>query len=492
MSNIVDFEIDEFETKVFERMQRFRFLLKMANFDFKQYQYDGVEWCLKNEINIKPITKARGGIIADEMGLGKTITMIGLMFVNYLKRTLIVLPPALIKQWEEEIYRASKHRALIYYGANKKKIDNNVLNNAPIVITSYSSLLDKFCPLFTIQWSRAIFDEGHHLRNHKNKRFESCNKLITHIRWIISGTPIQNKIKDFYNLCKFIGIQNIRTKEGINYDIAKTCVLRRTKEQVGLNLLPVNLKVINVNWIDDNEKYVAKQIHTGAFNSFKLPYTNYELARIHDDIIIKAFMLCRQICINTEIIKPKIYEKPKKIKEIDKDDEDEEIEYELNYNEIIQKISNKIIVVLNKLVENKNNGKGKIVFCYFREEIDLIASKLKEIGFKYIKKYDGRNTRKENLNEYAEVLVIQYACGCEGLNLQKYYSEVYFVSSHWNPAVEDQAIARCHRLGQTKEVDVYKFVMDGFGNETLSLDKYVEKTQKEKRLMITDICNNLK
>jgi SNF2 family DNA or RNA helicase len=80
-------------------MERFRLLLKNANFDFKDYQYEGVKWCITNELRPNPPENCRGGIIADEMGLGKTIMMIGTMFVNYLPQTLIVVPPVLIQQW---------------------------------------------------------------------------------------------------------------------------------------------------------------------------------------------------------------------------------------------------------------------------------------------------------------------------------------------------------------------------------------------------------
>jgi SNF2 family DNA or RNA helicase len=110
--------------------------------------------------------------------------------------------------------------------------------------------------------------------------------------------------------------------------------------------------------------------------------------------------------------------------------------------------------------------------------------------------YDGRNSGGENLASLADpadALVIQIQTGCEGLNLQHNFSEIYFVSPHWNPCVEDQAIARCHRIGQTKSVDVFKFEMRGFSGDKgseivpIALEKYINQVQDGKRVISKEI-----
>jgi SNF2 family DNA or RNA helicase len=160
----------------------------------------------------------KGGFVADEMGLGKTITMIGLMFCNYVKRTLIVLPPILIEQWNKQIQKTTGHNPLIYYGANKKKFTLEDLQNAPIVITSYGAITitkktlqnikdfpNSITDLHKIHWSRIIFDEAHHLRNN-NTRSKSVKMMHADIRWLVSGTPIQNSRRDFNNLCSILNM----------------------------------------------------------------------------------------------------------------------------------------------------------------------------------------------------------------------------------------------------------------------------------------------
>jgi SNF2 family DNA or RNA helicase len=154
------------------------------------------------------------------------------------------------------------------------------------------------------------------------------------------------------------------------------------------------------------------------------------------------------------------------------------------------KYSSKLDAVIDLMLERKNNGKGKIVFCHYQNEIDVIAQRLQEGGMQKVVKYDGRNSGGKNLASLAEpadALVIQIQTGCEGLNLQHNFSEVYFVSPHWNPCVEDQAIARCHRIGQLKPVDVFKFEMRGFTKDQgadldpITLEKYINRVQDIKR-----------
>ena len=150
----------------------------------------------------------------------------------------------------------------------------------------------------------------------------------------------------------------------------------------------------------------------------------------------------------------------------------------------------KINAVIQLMVQRRDNGKGKIVFCHYREEIDEIASRLRLLGFQKVVCYDGRNSGGKQLailSEPADALIIQIQTGCEGLNLQEHFSEIYFVSPHWNPSVEDQAIGRCHRIGQKKEVHVFKFEMGGFTttiealDDPITLEKYVNKVQDLKR-----------
>jgi len=480
---LVDPNALPFESLVTHRMDRFHYLLEKAKFDFKQYQYDGVKWCVKNELRPDPPGNTRGGFIADEMGLGKTIMMIGTMFVNFLKRTLIVVPPVLIQQWYNEIYNASGHEALLFYGDSKKYITQEDINRAPIVLTTYNMLLPEDCLLKNLSWNRVIFDEAHHLRNSNTRRFRTCKQIKARVRWLVTGTPVQNKKQDFYNLCCAAGMKSSFYMNPDNLRvIGRNFVLRRTKHNVGINLPPVNKKECIVEWKNIKEMMLSEEIHSLLPNQTHVSGNKRkQLAEVFGQAgVLTALLRARQSCIMPDLMRTnmELFCRLGWIKQ-------ESMEA-LSY-------SSKLDAVIQLMLERKDNGKGKIVFCHFQSEIDAIAERLLEGGMGKVVTYDGRNSgghNLANLAEPADALVIQIQTGCEGLNLQNNFSEIYFVSPHWNPCVEDQAIARCHRIGQTKPVDVFKFEMRGFKKDQdtsatdldpITLEKYVNKVQNIKR-----------
>jgi SNF2 family DNA or RNA helicase len=487
----------KYEQMINRKMIKFNKLLGRANFEAKDYQHDGIEWCLRHELSKNNV---KGGIVADEMGLGKTLMMIGLMFVNFKQRTLIIVPPVLLDQWAKEIYKCSGHVALKYHGPDKKLITEEDLLKAPIVLTTYNMILSangkkdkcnksKDKNLLTkIQWNRLIFDEAHHLRNKKTERFRSCEQLKAETKWLISGTPIQNKMSDLYNLLRIVGIDKV-TKDNVK-KIASKYILRRTKVEVGINLPPVIKEDCQVEWSNVQEKMLSEELHSFLPNQTNVFRSGN--SRFGSDNMLISIMRARQCCIMPSLLIPTLKEE---IRLFTKDERSNCI------NAI--KSSSKLDAVINTILSRKDNGNGKIIFCHFRNEIDAIAQRLIKGGLKKVVTYDGRNSRTPGLNlaDAADAIVLQIQTGCEGLNLQANFSEIYFVSPHWNPCVEDQAVARCHRIGQTKPTHVFKFAMAGFlkdgkdgkyGKDLESLDPqsletYVNKVQIIKRNIIGEV-----
>ena len=513
------------EQVIEERMKRFDKYLEHSGMDKKQYQYDGVKWCLQNELypidlyNLKTaknkknkldtITTAKlcvkGGFVADEMGLGKTITMIGLMFCNYVKNTLIVLPPILIEQWNKQIQRTTGHNPLIYYGANKKKYTLEDLQNAPIVITSYGAITitkkmlknikdfpDAVTDLHKIRWARIIFDEAHHLRNN-NTRSKSVKMMRADIIWLVSGTPIQNSRRDFNNLCSILNMPPYFYKNADNLPLLQEkYILKRTKKQVGIDIPDAyNYKTI-VPWKDQKEKELSEELHSWLGCGKVPPVKNdkYLCSILYGDKgPLPIYMRSRQLCILPSLVNNAIQQLEIYCRHMGYDEKAMACIGLDNYKEALNH-SSKMDAVINKILENKDNQNGKIVFCHFQQEIDIVEMRLRERGIDKIAKFDGRvsgSKRNDILTEKNEVLILQIQTGCEGLNLQENYSEIYFVSPHWNPAVEEQAIARCHRIGQKKEVFVYRFEMGNFVEDLRTIENYVDNVQIRKKFEAAEV-----
>ena len=471
-------------------LERFQQYLRYSNLDSKPYQYDGVKWCLTNEMRENPRFGVRGGFIADEMGLGKTITMIGTLVSNLLPRTLIVVPPILIDQWDMQILRTLGHKPLIFHGPNKKTITLDTLNKSTIVICSYAGITlskpqleHKIEPsiLHKLKWDRIIFDESHHMRNSTTKLYRSAIRMNATIRWLVSGTPVQNSKQDLYNLCSLIQlpVDFYVKKENLN-ELATNYILKRTKKHVGISIPELTQDNKTVEWTNKAEKDLSLHIHSTLdfAGTTKQGPINRLFDKIYEGKGAKLAMLikAKQACIMPQLISSSISKHKKKI-DISQ------------YKDAFHHTS-KIDSIVQFIYNRRDNRAGKILFCNYREEIDTFTQRLQHLGLKteYI---DGRvnlTKRKIILSKPYDVLILQIQTGCEGLNLQENYSEIYFVSPTWNPAVEDQAIARCHRIGQSKPVHVFRFLMDYHSYSTSenlpqgqTIESYTREVQDHKR-----------
>jgi len=505
------------------RINQFRNWLTRAGLSEKEHQFSGMEFCLERETTTSPKYGVRGGVIADEMGLGKTILMLGCIMTNFAgldgrQNTLIVLPPALMRQWCDIIGQFMGHDPLVYHGKKVKSITMEQLQNAPIVVTTYGMISAKRksgdSMLWSIKWNRVIADEAHHLRNMKTSVFLGAMKLDANIRWMVTGTPIQNRKSDLYALCAVLRLKKAFYLDPLAIkEIIQHHVLRRTKKSVGIVLPPLCTKIVRVPWASPEEQNLAAQIHSQASFS-KVTVDNVdaiiaELTHHHLPMLTRA----RQCCVFPHLLK----------KAVRKMQQKGIIPATYSLNKI--PTCSKMTAVAKHLVARQNNGRRKIVFCHYRGEIDLLKAMLQKAGVT-AQSVDGRASRIERKlameyavnersfqlvckkwNDYGEwlfrsidsflapqVLIVQIQTACEGLNLQ-HFQEVYFTSPHWNPAVESQAIARSHRIGQNEKVNVFRFLMQDFSSCTcgdpeckkeakITIDSYCQIVQDRKRELL--------
>ena len=474
--------------------------------DVKEHQLEGIEWVMKRE---HTDVGARGGFICDEMGLGKTILMIGAMVLNPKAHNLVVLPKSLMDQWRDAITRFSsynKEDVLVFHGAAGRAEGHNIAAYK-VIITTYGMIATRKdrpgrkkykCPLWDQEWDRIIYDESHHLRNHQTGQYEGASNLTAPIKWMVTGTPINNKKSDFLHQATLQGSKHISASE-----LRESLVLRRTKQEIGIKMPKLNETVIEVEWESAGEESFVRNIHN--LMSFAPVTANNVDAIIHRlgamyQSVFPLFMLMRQACVKPSLAYNTLLRRG--------------LAHELDIvdNLIRPDTSSKINAVVDKVVENKPTGKSKLIFCLFRAEMEHIAMDLKEKGFNPViingstSKKDRRTALQagcpdeewkhgrlallpeclcQRINTYLSpnVLIAQIQTSCEGLNLQ-HFAEVYFTTPHWNPAVESQAIARCHRIGQEKDVDVYRFVTsfeDAEDEASMSLDQYCMEVQRVKK-----------
>ena len=471
----------------------FKKFIQNAGLEVKPHQTDAVAWMVEREK--KDFEGVRGGIIADEMGLGKTIMMIGTMLANFQQRTLIVLPLALLKQWTSEIKRTTGHTSLVYHGVMKSRTTLAMLTAAPVVLTTYGEISRSDDPMSTsripsilheIRWDRVIFDEAHHMRNKASSTKKSSQKFIggrsiqAPLRWMITGTPVQNRMSDIYALFEVLGFKNTVKPD----EFVDTCMLRRTKQDAGIYISKKVVEDIEVPWKHREEEELARDVHsliqdkstfgvTTEFTDALMDYYNLDGMNNNFKMMV-MLQRARQMCVYPALMKTKMEELI-----------DEGFMFDEDYiARKAMKCSSKLDAVCEKILERKDNDNGKIVFCHYKMEIDEIQRRISDEGLD-VRVIDGRTKKKERqgiLTSKCDVLILQIQTGCEGLNLQQ-FNEVYFVTPHWNPAVEDQAVARCHRIGQQKPVYIFKFSMVGTDEELLSktLDTHVKGYQGAKR-----------
>jgi SNF2 family DNA or RNA helicase len=461
-------------------LENFEKYLERNSFDRKAYQLEGVRWILKNEIHGVQIPdydlayRVKGGLIADEMGLGKTIQIIGAILCNFKIRTLIVLPYILLLQWQEIIKRTLGHNPLVYHGSTKKNISLENMKCAPIVLTTYGHIsLHAKRPeniLHKIKWHRVVLDESHHVKSSKTNVFKGLEKVKSTIKWLITGTPVHNEKNDLIRPLISIGLPNKYCQNVFSFKEKKqdsrtefykhfmeNFMLRRTKEDVGIDLLACKEETIVVPWKNPIVRSLAKRYHDRLFQTPIFERLecdkDYEPQGMSDDeFILVSIIRSRQICIYPKMVDPEI-----------SDD------------------CPKIYAIIEQINKNRVNGNLKIVFTSFRMEADIIHKKLSDIGFT-VEIVDGRVNnaiRNQIFLKRPEVLILQIVSACEGLNLQS-YNEIHITSPPWNPAIEQQAIARCHRIGQEKEVIVYRYKMENMGM-TPSIDDYCMSLQDSKK-----------
>jgi SNF2 family DNA or RNA helicase len=400
------------------------------------------------------------------------------MLVNPKPRTLIVVPKSIVGQWCSEIGRFAPSLSVHAFDGAKRKLPDVL---PEVVVAPYSVMAQRpggpACPLLTVQWDRVILDEGHEIRNRKSKTHIACNALSAPIRWVVTGTPVFNSVKDFVALCGFVGIPRNQV-QGYTDAIRAKYVLRRTKADVALHnkrleLPPCDFQNLELEMYQE-ERDLYEHVFTRGQAIVKHIFKT-GTQHLHQMELLECLLRARQV-----MSWPQLYLDGMAVK--DESDPEPWIG------------RSRKMETLMELIATHPNEKS-LVFTQFMGEMDEIQERLGEIGVPTFR-IDGSVPKEARDARIAgwkagpknAVFIIQIKAGGVGLNLQE-ATRVYITCPAWNPATELQAIGRAHRTGQTQKVVVRRLIY--CGEEALpSVEQSIMQLQEGKAKVCAEVLND--
>ena len=437
--------------------------------DLRPYQLEGYTWLRYLQQN------KLGGCLADDMGLGKTLQAISLLLKNKEElatvpenkkinsnqtelfpesevalNSLIIVPSSLVHNWKNELERfAPSLKSLGYIGADRSK-HLKYIERYDIIISSYHTVRQDIELLSSFHFHYIILDESQVIKNPSSKVYKAMQILNSDYRLVLTGTPIENSLRDLWSQMNFInagllGSLNFFKREYVipiekkNDELVgeklkkliNPFILRRTKKEVAKDLPEVSEQIIYCNMAEEQRHFYEEE---------KSGIRNAILERIEEEGIEKSAIIVLQGLTRLR----QISNHPKLVDE--------------NYRES----SGKFEEILRNAENIISEGHKVLIFSSFVKHLNLLKKELedREILFTML---TGQSSRREEIiksfqeNEDCKVFLISLKAGGVGLNLTA-ADYVFIIDPWWNPASEEQAISRAHRIGQDKNVFVYRFI----------------------------------
>ena len=470
----ISFALDE----KFEKLRAFKNIPEINVPDTLQavlrpYQVAGYQWLsYLNDVGW-------GGILADDMGLGKTVQ--ALTMLEYYKKTngslkaIVICPTTLIYNWQNEVKKFTPELTYHIHHGNTRTRSHEELTKSNIIITTYGTLRSDISIFLQVLFDYVVLDESQAIKNPSSKVTKAASLLTAKNRVCMSGTPLQNNTFDIFAQMNFLNPGLLGSMEFFRNEFATPIdkfgeaeqkehlrkllypfILRRTKEQVAKDL-PEKTETILFCEMDKEQREI--------YDAYRNSYRDKILGAIDQQgidksqlTILQGLMKLRQICDSPAIL-----------------NEDEKFpNHSIKLDELAREIS-------------ENIGQHKaLIFSQFLGMLGLIKEKLKEqnIPFEYFDGSTSPTDREKAIqnfqnNDDCRVFLISLKAGGVGLNLTA-ADYVYIVDPWWNPAVEQQAIDRTHRIGQTKNIFAYRMIcLDTIEDKILQLQEKKKILAKE-------------
>lgn len=470
----ISFALDE----KFEKLRAFKNIPEINVPDTLQavlrpYQVAGYQWLsYLNDVGW-------GGILADDMGLGKTVQ--ALTMLEYYKKTngslkaIVICPTTLIYNWQNEVKKFTPELTYHIHHGNTRTRSHEELTKSNIIITTYGTLRSDISIFLQVLFDYVVLDESQAIKNPSSKVTKAASLLTAKNRVCMSGTPLQNNTFDIFAQMNFLNPGLLGSMEFFRNEFATPIdkfgeaeqkehlrkllypfILRRTKEQVAKDL-PEKTETILFCEMDKEQREI--------YDAYRNSYRDKILGAIDQQgidksqlTILQGLMKLRQICDSPAIL----------------NEEEKFPNHSIKLDELAREIS-------------ENIGQHKaLIFSQFLGMLALIKEKLKEqnIPFEYFDGSTSPTDREKAIqnfqnNDDCRVFLISLKAGGVGLNLTA-ADYVYIVDPWWNPAVEQQAIDRTHRIGQTKNIFAYRMIcLDTIEDKILQLQEKKKILAKE-------------
>ncbi|KZL94113.1 DEAD/DEAH box helicase [Clostridium magnum] len=445
----------------------------------RSYQKTGFKWFKTLAI------QNLGGILADEMGLGKTLQAIALI-LSYIeenkenkKAAIVVAPTSLIYNWEREIEKfAPTLKTIVIYGKQKDRISLiKSIEEADVVITSYSILAKDIDYYGSTEFSYCFIDEAQQIKNPKTAAAKATKLVKAEARFALTGTSIENKLSELWAIFDFsmpgyllshrnfnelyefpiMNYKDEKALESLN-SIIGPFILRRLKNEV-MNELPEKIEHRIIVEMTEEQRVAYFKFLSSSKESIdsEIFSKGYNRSHIH---ILSALTKLRQLCCHPSIVLQGYIGESAKI------------------------------LTLDSIIEESIAGNHRILlFSQFISVLQILKERLEDKGINCLY-LDGSTKSKDRLElvdefnrGYGEVFLISLKAGGYGLNLTGADTVIHF-DPWWNPAVEDQATDRAHRIGQTKNVEVIKIITKD------TIEERILKIHDRKRNIVDNVISD--
>ncbi len=463
-----------------QRRERFRHFERIASQplpsgftgELRPYQKHGFDWLhFLREYKF-------GGILADDMGLGKTVQV--LTYLQSLQEqaqaesaALLVVPKSLIANWQRESEKFTPSLKFLEYMGNFRNKDVLIFNDYDVVITTYGTMLRDIEILHKYKFHHVILDESQAIKNPLAKSAKAARLLSAEHRIVMTGTPVENNTFELWSQFAFLNPGLLGSMDYFKSQFANPIesagdekaaellrklvypfILRRTKEQVALELPPRTERIVYTDmdtaqkklYTQTRERYRAELlglIETEGMNNARFK-------------VLEGLLRLRQIAIHPALV--------------DKKYKGEAPKFE---------------ILLETLETLQAENHKALIFSQFVETLKLVKKELDARKIKYIYLDGQTQKRQDKVDEFQNdpsisFFLISLKAGGVGLNLTA-ADYVIHLDPWWNPAVEMQASDRAHRIGQTRPVFVYKIIARG------TVEEKILQLQEKKRALVKNI-----